>query len=140
MEQGALGGAAERAVFLAAAVKRVADERMAEFGGMDADLVGATGFDDPLHKTYAVVGAQYPIMRNRRPPFDRLVDRTLAGLGRTVHDGQVDFAHLLVRLEEPAELAVRRWRFGEHHDAGGIPVEPVDDAGAIGRAYLTGLG
>ena len=107
---------------------------------VDADLVGAAGFDRPLHEAYAVVGAQYPVVRNRRAPFYGLVNRSLARLGRTMHHGQIHLAHFIVRLKEPAEAEIRCLRFGKHHYAGGILIEPVHDARAVRRTNRLRLG
>ena len=50
---------------------------------------------------------------------------------KALDHGVVDLVHRAF-LEGPFERGVGVFGLGDHHDAGGADVEPVDDAGALG--------
>jgi len=126
------------------AVEAVPHDRMPDMRHVHADLVGAAGFNpDPDQRTLPESLLE-PVFRHRlTPPLlqDRLlfaVDRMPADPGfypsrrrrRSPDQGQI----LLFR-KTILELSLQRFHgrpcFGGHHDAAGILIEPVNEAGPI---------
>jgi hypothetical protein len=126
-----------------AAVGRVADDGMAEVGEVDADLVGAAGFDADAQEGCQRPGGEDFVVRDGGPAFFRdghflavdgmAADRELHGAGRLLRrapdEGEVFLADGVggkLRDERGVGLLV----LGDDEDAGGVLVEAVDDAGA----------
>ncbi len=130
------------------AVEVVADDGVAEGLEMDADLVGAAGFDFDFDEGEGAVCGGYALDDVDVGNGTAAVWATgghagaadeVAGYGEgdggvvlgdvAVDEGEVGFGDLAVR-EHVAELAVGGVVLGYEDDAGGLLVEAMDDAGA----------
>ena len=125
------------------AVHRIAGQRMARFAHVHADLVGAAGFQRAFDIAVVAVALQHFDVGNGffAAEFDH---RHFQAVVRVAADGGVDFAvkghdavgHRAVNTLDAAvlqllhQMVLRRQGFGHHHQAAGVFVEPVDDAGA----------
>ena len=138
------GGAGEG---VGAPVKRVPGHRATGGGGVNADLVGASGEKFELQKAGAGPGADdFPVRAGGAAlgphrhflamdgvPADRALPGSDLSLGASENQGEVGLLGFPV-LELAAEFPVGGVRLGRHEDAGGFQVQPVDDAGAVGSA------
>ena len=136
------GGAGQR---VRAAVKRVAGDRAAGGGGVDADLVGAAGKkfyfqqggpgprgdDFPVGPGRTALGAHSHFLPVDGVASDRAFPRTHLAFGPTEHKSEVGFLGFPV-LELAAEFAVGGVGFCGDEDSGSFQIKPVDDAGALG--------
>ncbi|MCX5661689.1 MAG: hypothetical protein NTW19_18580 [Planctomycetota bacterium] len=128
-----------------AAVEDVAYDRMAQVGHVDADLVGAPGLELELDQGVAAVLLAHAEERQGVPArgvvadaagladggvlADGLVDRAAGEVEVAVDDGEVGLERRAV-LELAGDAPVGLLALGDDDDAGGVLVEPVDDAGA----------
>ncbi len=128
-----------------AAVDRVADDRVTDMRQVDADLVCAPGLKATFHQACGAIEiAQYPVMGNRHLAALGHHRHLLAVLGvapdiafNAVRDrtGKPPYERLVYARQTPrgelgGETLVGRVRFGGDHEAAGILIEPVDNAGA----------
>ena len=124
------------------AVNRVAQQRVAQIRQMHADLVSATRFEHETEQGVAlqfldglVVGAcRAPagvhghLLAVARVPRDGGVDGSGFRSDHAHGHGQIFFLELAV-LQLFGEPLVRRLGLGDHHQAGGVEVQAVHDAG-----------
>ena len=129
------------------AIERVAGHRAACGGGVDPDLVGAPGEkfqfqqggagpgaeDFPVSAGGAASGAHGHFLAVNGVAADRAFPGADLALGASQHKGEVGFPGFAI-LELAAEFAVGVVRFGGDQNAGGLQIETVDDAGALGAA------
>ncbi len=128
------------------AVVEVADDGMAEEGGMDTNLVGAPGAEAELHQAVmADTFADFPVGDGGTTPFfdrhdghsfaidgvatDRLIDHTGFGFRCAVDEAEV-FALGGFGLDLRLEVEHHLVSFGDDDRTGGVFVEAMDDAGA----------
>src|SRR6266566_4500636 len=140
------------------AVERVANDGMAEGLGVDADLVGAAGFDADLDEREGAVGAGDPFKDMEVGDGGATVGAAgghagaadeVAGDGEgyggvvffevAVEEGEVGLGDLALG-EHLAKLAVGAVVFGDEDEAAGLLVEAMDDAGAEIAADVGELG
>jgi len=128
--------------FKAATISAVAHQGESHMSHMDADLVGATGFEIDADMGVGGIALHNAIMGDR---FLATVHHRHAGaLARMATDGRIDggTGHqyaLHYRLVFPAHTAIlqlghqgilRTLGTGNHHQPGGVLVEAVNDAAA----------
>ncbi len=138
-----------------AAVVPITDDGMADRGQVDTDLVGPAGLQLAAQQgevRWSVVAGPDLVARAGRSSSghhglarglarrtaDRGVDHPARRLGHAPDEGRVASLDPAVP-ERGDERGVRRRRQGHHQEAGGVPVEPMDDAGAVGLADLRQL-
>ncbi len=127
-------------------VQPVGQQRVAEVRQVHSDLVRAAGVQRALQRADArahpqaahigacrlAAGAHRHAQPGRRVAADRCVDRLLGRRHCAV--GQCAVAPLhLARGDRPHQRRDRRRRLAHDHQAGGVLVEPVHDAGARQR-------
>jgi hypothetical protein len=136
------------------AVERVADDGVAEGLGVDADLMGAAGFDADFDEGEGSVGAGDAFENVEVGDGGASVCAAgghagaadeVAGNGEgdggfvffevAVEEGDVSFGDLALG-EHLAEFAVGAVVFGDEDEAAGLLVEAMDDAGAKVAAYV----
>ena len=127
-------------------VNRVAEKRVAEVVVVDSDLVGPSGVEGAKNERGAVgCGVQEVQVGNgrfaragianvhalpvRRVAGDVVENRLVGLFGRGLRDGKVKLGGGAVG-ELVHEAGEGRLGFGHNDAAGGVFVEPVDDAGA----------
>ena len=134
--------AAETRIGPSAAVRGIADERMAERGEMHADLVRAAGLEPAAQQRRVAEALEDVDVRARR--LARGDDRHRRALGRMAADRRVDrvaarevargerevLARHRARLQLAHEVGVRRQRLRDDQEAARVLVEPMHDAGA----------
>ncbi len=127
------------------AVEQVAAARVAQRGHVHPDLVGAAGLQADAHQAGRPERLKRVVVGDARPPAGD--HREPAVAGRMPPDGRVDGAAQRVRmpLDESVvrlghgalaecllEHAVGALALGDHHQPGGVGVQPVHDALAFG--------
>ncbi len=157
VEEGETGGVEHLTVwtrdweleFSAAPVLRVANNGVAKEGHMDADLVCAAGLDFHSEEGGVLEGFRCFVGGNGRASGDGSGAHTLAvarvtanqgfgapvgGAGYSPDEGEVFLGDFAV-----PELADERGHgvgvFGDDHDAGCVPIQTMDDAGAFLATY-----
>src|SRR5579875_394308 len=123
------------------AVEQVAAARVAQRGHVHPDLVGAAGLQADAHQAGRPERLKRVVVGDARPPAGD--HREPAVAGRMPPDGRVDGAAQRVRmpLDESVvrlghgalaecllEHAVGALALGDHHQPGGVGVQPVHDA------------
>ena len=158
MSEGEAGGVEEVAVELVfggeagdgmrGAVEGIADDGMAEGLGVDADLMGAAGFDADFDEGEGAVGSGKAFEHVEvgdggasvcsagghtdaadEVAGDREVDGGVVFFEMAVEESDIGFGDLALR-EHFAEFAVGAVVFGDEDEAAGLLVEAMDDAGA----------
>jgi hypothetical protein len=122
-------------------VEGVGDDRVADRGQMDADLVRAAGLREGPNQAVLAQSLDHfiassrhsPLRPNRhllalhRVPSDRLIDDAALRLGRADDEGQVLLVNL-PRTELPPKRRQGSCRARDEEDARGVLVEAVEDA------------
>jgi hypothetical protein len=131
-------------IYELAAVHIVADDGVLDVRKVDANLMGAAGFREAFDERIAAELLEHLVegdglFADFRPDCiffpDLRVDAERRGdfvggqVGRAVDDGEVFFFDGAV-LELPCDLPLRDVVFGDDHNAGGVAVEAMDDAGS----------
>lgn len=127
-------------------VDTVADHREVDRGQMDADLVHAAGLETDAKervrrekREHLEVGGgisrrvrvERLARRIRAVAADRCLDPAPPRTGLTTDECQVA-ALELATPDERLQAPVRILASGDHHEARGVPVEPVDDSRPLG--------
>ena len=139
-------------------VEGVADDGVAEGLGVDADLVGAAGFDADFDEGEGAVGAgdafedvevgdggaSVGAAGGHAGAADEVAgdgegDGSVVLFEVAVEEGDVGLGDLALG-EHLAELAVGAVVFGDEDEPAGLLVEAMDDAGAEIAAYVRELG
>lgn len=133
------------------AVNVVAEQRMAEMGEVDADLVGAAGLEltgeqggdrlavltrealdhPPMGHGVTAALAHRHFLSGVRMPVDRLIDGAAFPVRHAPDKGHVAAAHLAGAAmvgELRRQRLVGAVVLGGHHQSGGVLVEPMDNA------------
>src|SRR5262245_47002270 len=151
----------------AGAVDGITDERMADRGKVDPDLVGAAGLEPageqaryrcavragvafehlPMGERRAAVRPYRHFVAGVRVTADRPVDRAPRPLRRPPDEGEVAATQgprATVVGELPAQRLMRAVGLGDHHHPGGVLVEAMPEAGPLDAAEsgqaLTAMG
>ncbi len=126
----------------AAAVGLVADQRVADMSHVHADLVGTAGFQLHPHMGVRAEALEHTVVADRRlaavGDCHALAHAAVAADGRvdlatgshhTNHDAFINAAdRALLQLVD--QVGLRLQGLGHHHQAGGVLVQAVHDAGA----------
>lgn len=141
----------------AGAINLVAEQRMAEMGEVDTDLVGPSGLELagqqggdrlavfpgegfqhlPMGHGFAAALADGHFLAIMRMPVDRLIDGAAGPVRHAPDKGHVAAPHLAGAAmvgELGGERLVGAVVFRDDHQAGGVLVQPVDDAGPLHAA------
>src|SRR5262249_9276086 len=152
-----LAGKLIRFALEAAAIDRVAEERMADGREVYADLMGAPGlepageearywrtvaagiaFEDlPMRDRGAAAGAHRHLLAQPRVTADRLVEGAAGPRRGAQKEGEIPATQLLAAAvvgELAAERAVGALGLGHHHETARILIEPMHDARALDAA------
>ena len=139
---------------IATAIKRVADDRVFEVRHVYAQLMRATGLRVKLDERVTAESFEHFVARdgvlvqaffklaakafrktggdvavvNRRVLTDGDVDDVFIKLRATVNDGLINFLRRAV-FELAADAPMGFVGLGDHHDAGRVLIEPMNDAG-----------
>lgn len=131
------------------AVQRIIDDRMADIGHMDADLMGSSRFQTAFDPRVFAVPPLHRKMRNRlsavfgddghfnpvfRMPSDSAVNNPLRLDNIAVNEGPIA-APRRMSLDLRRQSAMSRIRLGSHHDPRRILVQAVNDAGTDNTVY-----
>lgn len=129
--------------FEAAAVNRVADQRIVDVGHVDADLMGAPGFQHDVNQGMSGKSLGQPVMRDCRlaagaddgkafaihpVPADGLVDAAAAGHGALAKCDIFTVDRPLLKLVDQYFMGLQG--FCHHQQAASVLVDAVDDAAA----------
>ena len=133
---------AQRTIFRGVTVGLVADNRTAEFGGVNAYLMHPPCLDTKFNKRNRAM------LRENRPmrdgtlllTADRAVQRARFLSRRTMHDGQIRLHDAVVSLEETPQGKIRFLIAGEDHHPARLDVETMDDARSLFTADAGHLG
>lgn len=139
------------------AIDGISQKRVADMGHVDADLVSTAGLQNTAHeardrnsRTFGQ-GLQDFVVRNRMFALahhghllpigllasQRGIDRSLAPFRHSPHNRLIGTLHASVPpmgRELLTEAGMRLICLGDHHEAGGLLVEPVNDTGAAHTA------
>ena len=125
------------------AVKFIPDDRAAEIGRVNTNLVGTTRFDDELNKRNAGLFSEnrplahrpFPVrnidghaLRIPRLPADRVLDPPGLRLGCAVQNGEISLSNTSMRLKRFAKHTVGARRLCENHNSAGADIKTMDDA------------
>jgi len=123
-------------------VRLVTDEREANVGHVHTNLVGTTGFQLYPHVGVRAEPLEHAVVADRRlaavgdchalahaaVAADRSIDLA-TGSDHADHDAFINAADL-ARLHLLDQPGLRLQGLGHHHQAGGVFIQPVNDAGA----------
>ncbi len=133
------------------AVHWIADDRVADVGHVNANLMGATSFDLDKEETPRVrcrqravsgpceaavhhSGAHFVSAARTTP--DQSLDDTRGRLGVSIHQREIFFLDL-ARLELLGELSVGLFVFRNHQNSAGVAVKPVHNPRPQFTAHAT---
>ena len=131
-------------------VERVTDDGMTDRGAVEANLVGASGFEAKVNEGVVTEAFEnVPVGDGEASPVVYVQDRHLFAIARMASNGEIDCAVFLARgtVNEAEvfalcgfggdlclEVLVGEVRFCDDDRAGGVFIEAVNDAGALGSA------
>lgn len=130
-------------------VKFIPDDRTAEIGRVNADLMGAPRFDDELdernarlfsenrplaHRPFPVRNINGHTLRIPRLAADRIFDPSGFCFRGAVQNGEIRLSNAPMGLERLAERTVGAGSFRENHNSARADIEAMDDAGALAAA------
>ena len=131
------------------AVKFIPDDRAAEIGRVNTNLVGTTRFDDELnernarlfcenrplaHRPFTVRNIDGHALRIPRLAADRVLDPPGLRLGCAMQNGEIRFSNPAVRLERFAQRTIGARSLRKHHNSARSDIKTMDDAGTLAAA------
>lgn len=131
------------------AVKFIPDDRTAEIGRVNANLMGAARFDDELNKRNAGLFSEnrplahrpFPVrnidghaLRIPRLAADRVFDPPRFRLRGSVQNGEIRLSDTSVGFERLAKRAIGSRRLCENHNSAGADIKTMDHARTLAAA------